>query len=91
MKDDVCEGTLFSGWLPCYLISKISTKMPTSVTIMIEMWNHCILLPPLQYQMGACKHDLHWLCWDVMTMSLLTAMYIHYDVYKTTVHVLRIS
>ena len=48
-------------------------------------------IPPLQYQMGACKHDLHWLCWDVMTMSLLTAMYIHYDVYKTTVHVLRIS
>ena len=44
VNDDLCGGTLFSGWMPCYLISKISAKMPTSVTIMIEMWNHCVLL-----------------------------------------------
>ena len=28
MNDDVCAGILFSGWMPCYLIFKISTKMP---------------------------------------------------------------
>ena len=47
MNDDVCVGTLFSGSMPCYLISEISTQMPVDISTNhdrnVEPLRHCII------------------------------------------------